>query len=102
MGGTPVFTAEDPALKQIAGRLADVYRPERMYLFGPVASGEAGPDSDHDLLVVMPDDSAPDLSKSRAGYRASRDYRSPATRLSSLCRMSLTRNCVPARRWLPR
>jgi predicted nucleotidyltransferase len=77
MNGASVLTAEDPALKQMTDRLAEAYRPERIYLFGSVARGDAGPDSDYDLLVVVPDDSAPELLKSRAGYRASRDLAVP-------------------------
>lgn len=30
----------------------DLYRPERVYLFGSVARGTAGSDSDYDLVVV--------------------------------------------------
>jgi predicted nucleotidyltransferase len=68
-----VLTADDSALKQLVDRLVEAYRPERIYLFGSVARGDAGPDSDYDLLVVMPDDSTPELLRSRAAYRASRD-----------------------------
>jgi uncharacterized protein len=68
-----VLTVEDSALQQMVDRLAETYRPKRVYLFGSVARGDAGPDSDYDLLVVMPDDSPADLLRSRAGYRASRD-----------------------------
>jgi predicted nucleotidyltransferase len=51
----------------------EVYRPERILLFGSVARGEAGPDSDYDLMVVVPDDTPPEQQRSRAGYRAVRD-----------------------------
>ncbi len=43
-------------LAEIIRRLVDAYRPERIYLFGSAARGESGPDSDYDLLVVVPDD----------------------------------------------
>jgi predicted nucleotidyltransferase len=46
----------DPILIDIVHRLVDAYRPERIYLFGSRARGEAGPDSDYDILVVIPDD----------------------------------------------
>ena len=74
---TSVLTADDPALHQMVGRLAEAYRPERIYLFGSVARGDAGPDSDYDLLVVMPDNSRPELLRSRTGCRASRDLAAP-------------------------
>lgn len=35
-------------------RIVDEFQPERIILFGSHARGEAGPDSDVDLLVVMP------------------------------------------------
>jgi predicted nucleotidyltransferase len=35
-------------------RIRDRFHPDRIILFGSHARGEAGPDSDVDLLVVMP------------------------------------------------
>jgi predicted nucleotidyltransferase len=35
-------------------RVVRRFRPERVILFGSCARGEAGPDSDVDLLVVLP------------------------------------------------
>jgi predicted nucleotidyltransferase len=35
-------------------RIVRQFQPERVILFGSHARGEAGPDSDVDLLVVMP------------------------------------------------
>jgi predicted nucleotidyltransferase len=37
-------------------------------LFGSVARGEAGPDSDYDLLVVVPDDASSERRRSRLAY----------------------------------
>jgi predicted nucleotidyltransferase len=34
----------------------DAYQPEWISLFGSVARGDAGPDSDYDLLVVVSGD----------------------------------------------
>lgn len=31
-------------------------RPDRIYLFGSAARGDAAPDSDYDFMVVLPDD----------------------------------------------
>src|ERR1017187_289716 len=66
-------TAGDPVLAEVVRRLLEAYRPERIWLFGSVARGEAGPDSDYDLMVVVPDDTPPEQQRSRAGYRAVRD-----------------------------
>jgi len=55
------------------------FRPQRVILFGSAARGEAGPDSDLDLLVVLDDDtpgemfSGTSVAKSRAGYRGAVD-----------------------------
>jgi predicted nucleotidyltransferase len=65
-------TADDPVLAEMVRRLVEVYRPERILLFGSIARGEAGPDSDYDLMVVVPDDTPPEQQRSRAGYRAVR------------------------------
>jgi len=65
-------TTDDPVLAEMVRRLVEVYRPERILLFGSVARGEAGPDSDYDLMVVVPDDTPPEQQRSRVGYRAVR------------------------------
>ena len=36
--------ASDPVLGEIVRRLVEAYQPERIYLFGSVARGDAGPD----------------------------------------------------------
>lgn len=41
-------------IKAFCGRLAEEYRPSRIVLFGSYARGKPRPDSDVDLLVVMP------------------------------------------------
>ena len=53
---------KDPILAEIVHRLVEAFHPERLYLFGSHARGEAGPDSDYDLLVVVPHATEP-------GYR---------------------------------
>lgn len=42
------------AIKRMVDRIVRQFHPERVILFGSHARGEAGPDSDVDLLVVMP------------------------------------------------
>jgi predicted nucleotidyltransferase len=63
-------TANDPALSEVVRRLVEAYRPERVYLFGSVARGDAGPDSDYDIMVVVPDRAPPELRRSRAAFEA--------------------------------
>jgi predicted nucleotidyltransferase len=60
---------EDTRLAEIVRRLVDAYRPERIYLFGSRTRGEAGPDSDYDLLVVVPDEAPPERKRSRLAYQ---------------------------------
>jgi predicted nucleotidyltransferase len=43
-----------PVIRRLAREIADLFHPDRIILFGSHARGEAGPDSDVDLLVVMP------------------------------------------------
>ncbi len=38
----------------MVARVVERFKPERVIVFGSLARGEAGPDSDIDLLVVMP------------------------------------------------
>lgn len=61
-------TWEDPALGEAVRRLVEAYQPERVYLFGSVARGDAGADSDYDLLVVVADDAPPERRRSRLAY----------------------------------
>ena len=41
------------AIDRMVARIVRKFRPEQIILFGSQARGEAGPDSDVDLLVVM-------------------------------------------------
>src|SRR5258707_12671438 len=50
------------------------FRPRRVILFGSVARGEAGPDSDIDLLVVVDDDTPPEKLTLKAGYESGQSY----------------------------
>lgn len=64
----PPTVLRDVVLEEIVRRLVEAYQPERIYLFGSKARGDAGPDSDYDLLVVVRDDSAPERRRSQLGY----------------------------------
>ena len=59
---------DDPKLAEIVRRLVEAYEPERIYLFGSEARGDAGPDSDLDLLVVVPNEAPPERKRSRLAY----------------------------------
>lgn len=62
----------DDQLREVLDRLIDAYDPDRVYLFGSHARGSAGPDSDYDLLVIVPDDATPERRSSRLAYQALR------------------------------
>lgn len=63
---------DDLVLAEIVHRLVAAYEPERIYLFGSKARGDAGPDSDYNLMVVVPDDAPPVRRRSRLAYEALR------------------------------
>lgn len=67
----------DAVIDQILQRLVAAYHPERIYLFGSVARGEAGKDSDYDFMVVVPDDAPPELRTSAEAYRVLHDIPAP-------------------------
>ncbi|MHB1846619.1 MAG: nucleotidyltransferase domain-containing protein [Deltaproteobacteria bacterium] len=58
----------DRRLAEIVRRLVEAYRPERVYLFGSMARGDAGPDSDYDLMLIVPDEAPPELRDSKRAY----------------------------------
>jgi len=54
------------------------FRPRRVILFGSAARGDAGPDSDIDLLVIVDDDTPPEKLTVRAGIASRMSYPFPA------------------------
>lgn len=59
-------------LVEICRRLIEVYEPEQIYLFGSKARGDHGPDSDYDLMIVVPNDASEERCSARLGYLALR------------------------------
>jgi predicted nucleotidyltransferase len=60
---TPPTPADvERAIQEMVRRIVEGFDPEKIILFGSQARGDAGPDSDVDLLVVMPTDSKRDTS----------------------------------------
>ncbi len=47
--------AAQDRLEELVRRIVETVHPLRIILFGSAASGRTGPDSDVDLLVVMPE-----------------------------------------------
>jgi uncharacterized protein len=69
---TSVPSAGDAILTEVVRRLVDVYHPARIYLFGSAARGDAGPDSDYDIMVIVPDRTPEELRRGRPAYEALR------------------------------
>lgn len=68
----------DPALHEMLQRLVETFQPERIYLFGSKARGDAGLDSDYDLMIIVPDNTPPERRRSRLAYQALRGTRTAA------------------------
>ena len=47
---------DDEILHEIVRRLVEATHPDRIVLYGSRARGEAGPDSDYDILIIAPSD----------------------------------------------
>ncbi len=63
------------------------FAPQRVILFGSAGRGDAGPDSDIDLLVVVDDDTPPEWATLAAGFTARKFYRRAA-------------DVIPSHRWV--
>jgi len=57
-----------PKLSEIVKRLVETYEPLRIYLFGSCARGDTGPDSDYDLMMIVPDDAPPERKRAKLAY----------------------------------
>lgn len=64
--------SRDPVLADLVRRLVAAYAPEQIYLFGSKARDQAGPDSDYDLMVIVPDEAPLERRRSRLAYQALR------------------------------
>lgn len=60
----------DSVVGKIVQRLVAALSPERIYLFGSQARGDAGPDSDYDFLVVVRTSTLPRYRRDQAAFEA--------------------------------
>ncbi len=65
---------EAAELTRVVERLVAALQPEQIYLFGSQARGESTPDSDIDLLVVVPHADQPSYRLDQAAYQAAAPY----------------------------
>jgi predicted nucleotidyltransferase len=62
----------------LLNQVVKYFNPKQVIVFGSVARGEAGPDSDIDLLVIVDDDTPPEKVTLKAGYESRKSYHAPA------------------------
>ncbi len=62
---------------ELLDRVVAYFHPRKIILFGSRARGEAGPDSDFDLLVVVDDDTPREKVTLRAGVESRRGFHEP-------------------------
>jgi HEPN domain-containing protein len=67
-----------PVPRSLLDPVVKYFKPQRVILFGSRARGEAGPDSDIDLLVILDDDAPPEKFTWQARHAARGGYRPDA------------------------
>lgn len=72
--------------RKLLDALVGFFAPRKIILFGSSARGEAGPDSDLDLIVLVDDDCPAEKLSWRALHEARRDYHRPVDLIA--CRAS--------------
>lgn len=60
----------DPVLREMVHRLVESLQPEQIYLFGLRARAEANPESDYDLMVIIPTAATPGYRRNQLAFRA--------------------------------
>ena len=63
-----------PVPQELLRSVVAYFDPVRVILFGSHARGEAGPDSDYDLLVVLDDDAPKEKQHWSAAWEARKDF----------------------------
>jgi predicted nucleotidyltransferase len=70
MSTAQTIASQEEAIRDITRRLVAFYHPVKIYLFGSVARGESGPDSDLDFCVVVADETPPERFRAGAWHGA--------------------------------
>jgi predicted nucleotidyltransferase len=60
----------DRILAEMVQRLVTAFHPDHIYLYGSRARGEAGPDSDYDLMLVVSTSPMPRYRRDQQAFRA--------------------------------
>lgn len=70
-------TTQDAILSEVVHRLVSILEPQRIYLFGSRARGEATEDSDYDLLAVVQHSDQPRHRRAQVVYKSLFGFRVP-------------------------
>lgn len=73
-----VLEPPDDALQRLVRNAVFAMAPLQVWLFGSRAEGRARPDSDYDILVVVPDDAPNTIFHPVYAWRVGHDVRVPA------------------------
>ncbi len=73
----PLSNPPDPVIEEIVRRLIAALHPDLIYLFGPHACGDSGPDSDIELLVVVATSDLPGHARDSIAVRSLRGLKVP-------------------------
>jgi predicted nucleotidyltransferase len=68
MSPVTAMQTQDTVLGEIVRRLVDDCRPDRIYLFGSRARGNAGADSDYDIMVIVPESKEPAYRRAQRAH----------------------------------
>jgi uncharacterized protein len=79
---------------ELLDRIVAHFHPQRVILFGLAARGEAGPESDIDLLVVVDDDTPPEVFRAKSIYQARSSYHGAVDILPCRASVLASRACA--------
>jgi predicted nucleotidyltransferase len=90
----PTMHPDSQAIDELVRRIVEAVHPRRIVLFGSAARGEMGPNSDLDVLVIMPDGThrrktAQEIYRRMWGFGFAKDIRRDRKRCARVWRESL-------------
>ena len=81
-GSRPTIPVPDE-IRPLVRRVVDTLHAEEVWLFGSRARADHRPDSDWDLLAVLPDDATDELMDPLVNWNIAREHPGPVTLLST-------------------
>ena len=74
MSISPISVGSQAVIQETTRLLVENFKPDKVYLFGSSARGDAGPDSDFDFCVVLPDEAPGEFFRPGAMRQAVRGF----------------------------